>query len=40
MRHINLLSAKWIQLLVKIRTTSLQFLCQYKPLYKILLSEN
>lgn len=40
MKHINLLSAICHQLLVKIRTTSLQFLCQYSPLYKILLSEN
>src|SRR5438034_3459796 len=40
MNNINLLSARWLQLLVKIRTTSLQFLCQYNPLYKILLSEN
>ena len=40
MNNINLLSANWPQLLVKIRTTSLQFLCQYNPLYKILLSEN
>jgi len=40
MNNINLLSANWLQLLVKIRTTSLQFLCQYNPLYKILLSEN
>ena len=40
MNHINLLSAICLRLLVKIRTTSLQFLCQYNPLYKILLSEN
>lgn len=40
MNHINLLPATCLRLLVKIRTTSLQFLCQYSPLYKILLSEN